>query len=113
MSGASSIEWTDATWNPVRGCSRVSEGCRNCYAARHAARFSDEGTEMNDVDGHMHGAMPFAGFAIGEEVTLPGWSPGEVVTGRWVHAWNNIGRLVLPDGTARCVSTCHYRRTAE
>lgn len=33
------IEWTDATWNPVRGCSAVSEGCRNCYAARQAARF--------------------------------------------------------------------------
>jgi protein gp37 len=63
VSGASSIEWTDATWNPVRGCSRVSEGCRNCYAERQAARFSDEGVEMNDVDGHMHGAMPFAGFA--------------------------------------------------
>lgn len=27
------IEWTDATWNPIRGCSRVSEGCRHCYAA--------------------------------------------------------------------------------
>jgi protein gp37 len=39
MSGRSSIEWTDATWNPVRGCSRVSEGCRNCYAERLAARF--------------------------------------------------------------------------
>jgi protein gp37 len=34
------IEWTDATWNPVRGCSRVSEGCRNCYAEGVAARFS-------------------------------------------------------------------------
>lgn len=32
------IEWTDATWNPVRGCTRVSEGCRNCYAERQAAR---------------------------------------------------------------------------
>ena len=32
------IEWTDETWNPVRGCSRVSEGCRNCYAERQAAR---------------------------------------------------------------------------
>lgn len=32
------IEWTDVTWNPVRGCSRVSEGCRNCYAERMAAR---------------------------------------------------------------------------
>lgn len=38
----SKIEWTDATWNPLRGCSRVSEGCRNCYAERIAARFSSE-----------------------------------------------------------------------
>ena len=37
------IEWTDATWNCLRGCSRVSEGCRNCYAERVAARFSGPG----------------------------------------------------------------------
>lgn len=43
MSYVSSIEWTDATWNPIRGCSRVSEGCKNCYAERMAARFSGEG----------------------------------------------------------------------
>lgn len=43
MSSATSIEWTDRTWNPVRSCSRVSEGCRNCYAERQAARFSDPG----------------------------------------------------------------------
>lgn len=43
MSDKSRIEWTDATWNPIRGCSRVSEGCRNCYAERMAARFSDPG----------------------------------------------------------------------
>jgi protein gp37 len=41
--GDTSIEWTDKTWNPVRGCSRVSEGCRNCYAERVAARFSGPG----------------------------------------------------------------------
>ena len=35
---ASKIEWTQETWNPVRGCSRISEGCRNCYAERQAAR---------------------------------------------------------------------------
>ena len=40
MSDDSKIEWTDATWNPIRGCSRVSEGCRHCYAERAAARFS-------------------------------------------------------------------------
>jgi len=43
MSAKSTIEWTDATWNPVRGCSRVSEGCRNCYAERVAARFAGPG----------------------------------------------------------------------
>lgn len=37
------IEWTDVTWNPIRGCSRVSEGCRNCYAEKVAARFSGPG----------------------------------------------------------------------
>ena len=38
MGDKSAIEWTDATWNPIRGCSRVSEGCRNCYAERMAGR---------------------------------------------------------------------------
>jgi protein gp37 len=40
MAQNSDIEWTDATWNPIRGCTRVSEGCRNCYAESIAARFS-------------------------------------------------------------------------
>ena len=39
----SKIEWTEATWNPLRGCARVSEGCRFCYAERVADRFSGEG----------------------------------------------------------------------
>lgn len=43
MSVDTSIEWTDATWNPVRGCSRVSAGCENCYAEAVARRFSAPG----------------------------------------------------------------------
>lgn len=35
-----SIQWADVTWNPVRGCARVSPGCENCYAERQAHRFS-------------------------------------------------------------------------
>lgn len=50
MGDKTGISWTDATWNPVRGCSRVSEGCRNCYAERVAARFSGPG-------------QPYHGFA--------------------------------------------------
>lgn len=39
MSDNSKIEWTDATWNPVRGCSKVSPGCKHCYAETFAERF--------------------------------------------------------------------------
>lgn len=52
----SAIEWTDATWNPVRGCSRVSAGCENCYAERQALRFSGVGQPfeglVRKVNGH-------------------------------------------------------------
>jgi protein gp37 len=43
MGDSSAIEWTDATWNPLRGCSRVSEGCRHCYAEGVARRFAGPG----------------------------------------------------------------------
>jgi protein gp37 len=39
MSVQSSIEWTDATWNPVRGCTKISPGCKHCYAETFAVRF--------------------------------------------------------------------------
>lgn len=39
----SAIEWTEQTWNPIRGCSRVSPGCSNCYAMRQARRFDVPG----------------------------------------------------------------------
>jgi protein gp37 len=39
MSDHSKIEWTDATWNPVRGCTKVSPGCKHCYAETFAERF--------------------------------------------------------------------------
>jgi protein gp37 len=43
MAGASDIEWTDATWNPVSGCTVISPGCTNCYAMRMAGRLSAMG----------------------------------------------------------------------
>src|SRR6266852_821206 len=39
MSATSSIEWTDATWNPLRGCTKISPGCKHCYAETFAERF--------------------------------------------------------------------------
>lgn len=41
MSDGSSIEWTQATWNPVTGCTKVSPGCAHCYAETFAERFRD------------------------------------------------------------------------
>jgi protein gp37 len=43
MAGLSDIEWTDATWNPVSGCTILSPGCTNCYAMRMAARLQAMG----------------------------------------------------------------------
>jgi len=39
MAGTTQIEWTEATWNPVTGCSKITRGCDNCYAERFSERF--------------------------------------------------------------------------
>jgi protein gp37 len=39
MADGSPIEWTDATWNPITGCTKISAGCNNCYAERFSERF--------------------------------------------------------------------------
>ena len=46
----SGIEWTEASWNPVTGCSKVSPGCKNCYAERMALRLQAMG-QKNYLDG--------------------------------------------------------------
>ena len=51
MGTKTGISWTEATWNPVRGCDPVSPGCLNCYAATMAARFNGPG-------------QPYEGLAI-------------------------------------------------
>ena len=43
MSGNSAIEWTESTWNPVTGCTKISPGCANCYAERMARRLQAMG----------------------------------------------------------------------
>ena len=39
MADSTAIEWTDATWNPVTGCTKISPGCDHCYAERFSERF--------------------------------------------------------------------------
>jgi protein gp37 len=43
MGDKSAIEWTDATWNPVTGCTKLSPGCKHCYAERLAGRLQAMG----------------------------------------------------------------------
>ena len=60
MGDKTHIQWTDATWNPLRGCSKVSEGCRNCYAMGVAARFNGPG-------------QPYEGLAV-RTANAPQWT---------------------------------------
>ncbi len=54
------IEWTEATWNPIVGCSIVSPGCTNCYAMRMAARLEamNSAAYVREVSGQRNGAPP-------------------------------------------------------
>ena len=67
--GKTTIAWTNRTWNPIRGCSRISSGCSRCYAEAIAARFSKPG-------------QPFEGFAERRLVGVTGEEDGRI-EGRW------------------------------
>ena len=82
MAANSKISWTDATWNPVRGCTRVSEGCRNCYAEKIAARFSGPG-------------QPYEGLA--KRVVVKS-GPGQFGNdARWTGVVREVGGDTLTD----------------
>ena len=69
MADKSSIEWTDATWNPVTGCSRVSAGCENCYAERLAAtRMKNHPSRqgLTDPHGRWNSNVRFNGQWLGQ-----------------------------------------------
>lgn len=55
--GKSKIEWTEKTWNPVLGCSKVSEGCRNCYAMSMSARIANAARDREDPTAIQQGYM--------------------------------------------------------
>lgn len=64
MAEKSSIEWTEATWNPVTGCDRVSVGCDNCYALTLAKRLKAMGAEKYQNDGNPKTSGPGFGVTI-------------------------------------------------
>lgn len=91
-----SIEWTDSTWNPLRGCSRVSEGCRNCYAEKVAYRFSGAG-------------KPYEGLAVLKNGHASWTGKVELVEKHLLDPlkW---GSLPLPANGATSCNTANRRR---
>src|SRR6266536_3941321 len=60
----SAIEWTEATWNPVTGCDRVSEGCDHCYALTLAKRLRAAGNPRYQTDGDPRTSGPGFGLTL-------------------------------------------------
>jgi protein gp37 len=61
MGAKTGIEWCDSTWNPLEGCSRVSEGCRNCYAEAMAGRFCGSGQHYEGLATRIGGKSRWTG----------------------------------------------------
>ncbi len=68
MGASTSIAWTDATWNPTVGCTRVSAGCENCYAERVAHRFANVGSNalsgLTRESGKWNGRVRFLPYRL-------------------------------------------------
>lgn len=89
----SKIEWTDRTWNPVRGCSRVSAGCQRCYAERMASRFAGPGGAFEGFafDGKWTGKVSLVPEKLGEPLH---WRrPCRV----FVNSMSDLFHELLPD----------------
>lgn len=64
MSGPTTIEWAEKTWNPVTGCDKVSDGCTHCYALTLAARLKAMGNRRYQRDGHPVTSGPGFGLQL-------------------------------------------------
>ena len=94
MSLNSHIEWTDATWNPIRGCTKISPGCKHCYAETFAERF-------RGVKGHPY-EQGFDLRLIPEKLTEPfTWRSPKLV---FVNSMSDLFQPEIPDQYAKAVA---------
>ena len=94
MANNSKIEWTDATWNPVRGCTKVSPGCKHCYAETFAERF-------RGVKGHPY-EQGFDLRLVPEKLTEPFvWRSPKLV---FVNSMSDLFQTGVPDRYVGAVS---------
>lgn len=102
MSANSKIEWTDATWNPVRGCTKISPGCAHCYAETFAERF-------RGVPGHPY-EQGFDLRLVPEKLAEPlTWSKPQMV---FVNSMSDLFHRDVPDDyielVARVMATANW-----
>jgi protein gp37 len=101
MSLNSQIEWTDATWNPVRGCTKISPGCKHCYAETFAERF-------RGVKGHPY-EQGFDLKLIPHKLTEPfTWRSPKLV---FVNSMSDLFQPGVPDAYIEAV--CQVMVTAK
>ncbi len=94
MSLNSHIEWTDATWNPVRGCTKISPGCKHCYAETFAERF-------RGVKGHPY-EQGFDLRLVPQKLTEPfAWRSPKLM---FVNSMSDLFQPGVPDEYVRVVS---------
>lgn len=94
MSEHSQIEWTDATWNPVRGCTKISPGCKHCYAQTFAERF-------RGVPGHPY-EQGFDLHLVPKKLTEPfNWRCPKLV---FVNSMSDLFQPGVPDEYVCAVS---------
>jgi len=94
VSEHSKIEWTEATWNPVRGCTKISPGCKHCYAETFAERF-------RGVPGHPY-EQGFDLRLVPEKLLEPlAWPSRKTV---FVNSMSDLFHESVPDFYIRCVA---------
>jgi protein gp37 len=94
MAEQSTIEWTDATWNAVRGCTKISPGCKHCYAATFAERF-------RGVPGHPY-EQGFSLRLVPEKLLEPlRWNVAKMV---FVNSMSDLFHPKVPDAYIESVA---------
>ena len=100
MADGSSIEWTEATWNPTTGCDRVSAGCDNCYALTLAKRLKAMGAEKYQNDGDPRTSGPGFGLTThADALAVPySWRQPRLV---FVNSMSDLFHAKVPIGFVR------------
>ena len=94
MAERSRIEWTEATWNPVRGCTKISPGCKHCYAETFAERF-------RGVKGHPY-EQGFDLRLVPEKLAEPlRWRSSKMI---FVNSMSDLFHEAVPDNYIAAVA---------